>query len=262
MRSAGCSTTTLPRPRADVVCAKAIAARTASTLISLLGLRLAAPCRRRRRLRRRAPSRAPRAAPRARSTSRSGCERAATRLAARATAAGPQRVRAGRSASHSQACASVERELELADAAAARAPAAHARAASRSACCSGAPATAAAALPSARPTIRAPPSAASIWRQTASRSSGCIDAHEALRRGLRARRVAGAHALEEGDVLLLEAVGARAPAARRSAASAGGRSNQSVRSGCSSPLHPLLELRAALQRRSRGRRPGRRTSHR
>ena len=107
MRSAGCRTSTLPRPRADVVCAKLTAARTASTLISLLGfalllflrtalLALAALAQ---------PSDSRRSS--GISTSRSGCERASIRWQLRQTPQPAPCERRSAVPSHNQAFASV-----------------------------------------------------------------------------------------------------------------------------------------------------------
>ena len=169
-----------------------------------------------------------------------------------ASAAGPGRRRR---ASHSQACASVSMNSS-APTPSAPAPAAHARAAARSAWRSGASSqgkrqAAVAAYHHGRCS-----SACSNLRPHRVAVGGGVDAHEALRRLRHALRVALAHALEEGLVLLLEAVAARAPPRGVAAASAGGRSNHSVRSGWR-PCCTQAPAAPARRRRSRARRPGR-----
>ena len=254
----GAARTTLPRPRADVVCAKSTAARTASTLISLLGLALP-PCSARLVGRRQRPSRAARAAPRAAAPAGRGASAPAP---AGSWRSGRRAARAAARASHSQACASVERELELADACGAvqqqRVGALRAPAPRRSGC--GQPGQrqrAVRRLPSAR-LQHARRSA----RQTASRVGAGVDAREALRRGAqRAPRSRRARARRTPTSCCSKRSAARA-AARRSAASVGGQVEPERQVGLQALLDPALERAPAPRRRSRGRRPGRRRSRR
>ena len=273
MRSAGWTTTTLPRPRAEVVVREGD--RGAHRLDADLLARLALARPRAAS----SPSPAPPAQPSASrsasgtSTSRSGCERAATSWQLAQRPHGRSTSGSDRLPRTASACASDERELELADAA-------------RPVTASAWPCCVASAAPQRRrqpgqrrrvagaASIRASPSARAHRRRASSAASAArsalhvglvaraVDADEALaarrasapgsRRG-RARRTRGPR----------PRTGRRRaprPGARRPAP--GATSNQSVRSGCSPPCTQLSSCAQQRAGPSRGRRPGRRRSRR
>ena len=257
IRSAGWTTTTLPRPRADVVVAKAIAARTASTRISLLGLRLPpSPAS--------SPSLPPRSQPSdSRSASGTSTQQIRMRarrvqLAARAAPARPiderpvvglaqpglrelaARARTGRrrpgrgSGARGRCCVSRVRRSGVASHGRPRSSPALPR--SERPVPTRAHARRASSAPAPRRSALAPRLVARRCR-----CERCAPAPRASAPGSRrepVRRRRGPRASNRSA--------ARA-AARRDAASAGSTSNQSVRSGCRPRLHPALSSARSMR---------------
>src|ERR1019366_3482650 len=202
IRSAGCTTTTLPRPRAEVVSVKATATRTSSTRISLLGFFLPdlssppsspSPA---------APPSDPRIASGAR-TSRSGCECAWTSRQLAQTLHGRAPIGTvldTQSQPWASAIASSNWPTPLGPCNS-KACALCVSSARRKGAASQGSVSAATSATDVRVQGFDHPllDLASIERR--------IDPHEAMRRRIHARDVAGANPLEERQVFGLEAVG-------------------------------------------------------